>query len=190
MKPVKRAYGSEPVLLAASPITTALSAQQSRRKKRLVSLVFAGSLLVVLAAGAVLWGRHNTASLLPPSVRQVANYPLYRPGWLPAGARLDPASVDATPQVVTFAFLYGGNKKLIFTEQPKPDGFDFDAFYSDQLTGKQTFATAAGQATTGLFEGSAFASLVTDSTWIIMRAPTSTQETLFDHIVRSLRIDN
>lgn len=186
---MKRAYGSEPVLLAASPITTILAVRSRRKKRRLVGLVvFACIILLVLTAGFVRW-RQESTSIIPASIRKAVAYPLYRPGWLPEGAHLDPASVDATPQVVTFTILYDGNKKLIFTEQPKPAGFDFDGFYNDQLTNKQTFVTDAGQATTGLFEGSGFASLVTDRTWIIMREPTSTQETLLDHIVRRLRID-
>jgi hypothetical protein len=186
---VKRAYGSEPVLLDISPITAALAVTKSRRRKqRVLGLLLAAGLLAVVG-GTVWWVQHNHRQVLPAGLHQAANYPLYSPGWLPSGARLDPASADATSQVVTFAFTYDGAKKLIFTEQLKPSGFDFDTFYNDQLTEKQTFSTNLGQATVGLFENSPFASVITDRTWIIMRAPMNMDSEQFIHVVRNLRAE-
>jgi hypothetical protein len=101
--------------------------------------------------------------------------------------RLNPASFDATSQVVTFSFSYNNGKKLIFTEQPKPDGFDFDNFYDEQLTNKRAIDSSLGSAIIGLFEGSSFASIVTDKTWVMTRAPSGMDASSLIHIISSLQ---
>lgn len=101
--------------------------------------------------------------------------------------RVNPSSFDATSQVVTFSFSYDSGKKLIFTEQPKPEGFDFNNFYEEQLADKRTVDTAVGSATIGLFEGSSFASVVTDKTWVIMRAPSGIDSNSLARVISGLR---
>lgn len=130
--------------------------------------------VVVIVAGGVVAVVLVRSDSLPPtfpaSLVSSSPFPLYEPAWLPTGHFIDKQSLDATSQVVTFTINDERGKRLAVTEQPRPGQTSLDSFYSEQLSGSTTFATAAGQVTIGQFEGTTLVGIVTDRTWILVRA--------------------
>ena len=136
-----------------------------------------------------IWHPLDRHDVIPANIRQAVDFPLYQPTWLPEGFIVDSQSFDVTSQVVTFTVSNSQTRsKLIFTEQPKPAQFDFNSFYDEQLTEKRSLTSPSGQATIGLFEGSLFASVLTDRTWVLIRVPGSQELTQFERVLQYLTL--
>lgn len=178
---MKRAYASEPVLLSSSPVAKQ-PAQETARKAwwtRPLWLSVAGIVLVASVAIAVLLVRPGKAALIPQTIQTQVAFPLYQPGWLPAGYTIDAQSFDATSQVVTFSITNAqANGKLVVTEQPQPPQTNIDTFYTQQLTEVRTAQGKSGSVTAGQFETSPLAGVTTGRTWVLLRSSTLDRDTL------------
>jgi hypothetical protein len=181
---MKRAYGSEPVLLDASPITSAPTTLRSRGPiwKRRSLLVLCCVAVLVIIVGVLAWRSNAANDLIPAAVRQTADFRLYQPGRLPAGFSLDKGSFRTASQVVTFSISYNDNRKIIISEQPKPSGFDFDLFY-EQFTDKKSIAAPVGKAVMGRYEDADLASVIADKTWILVRAPAGIESVQLEQLL-------
>lgn len=140
-----------------------------------------GAIAVILARS------HSSASVLPAALVSSSPFPLYEPSWLPTGHFVDRQSLNATQQVVTFTVNDQKGKRLVITEQPRPGQTNLDSFYSEQLSGSTTFATAVGQATIGQFEGTTLAGIVTERTWILVRAVSVIGPSDIEQVVRQFK---
>src|SRR5688572_21967975 len=166
-KRVKRAYGSEPVLLNASPVTTALTpVQRLVRGKR--AWFFMAALGLLLIAASVAWAllQPTGTTIVPVAMARRVSFPVYQPTWLPEGFSVKQESFDATQQVLTFAIKDTAVTRLVFTEQPKPALEQINGFYTQQLSEVRTLPIEKGEVTLGQFEGMPIAAVATDKTWI------------------------
>lgn len=144
-------------------------------------------ILVGCATAFIMVRSHPPAPVFPASLVRASPFPLYEPGWLPAGHFVDKQSLDATSQVVTFTINDEKGQRLVITEQPRPGQTSLDSFYSEQLSGSTTYVTAAGQVTIGQFEGTTLAGVVTERTWILIRAVSTIGPSDIEQIVRQFR---
>ncbi len=171
---VKRAYGSEPILLDASPVTTVLSTAKPRTGYR-KRYVFAAIFMCAVLTSFVVWRIFGSSSPapaqnIPAAITSAVDFTLYAPGWLPSGAKVDQTSFHATADVVTYAITYGHNKKLVVTEQATPSNLDFTDFYDNQMTDSQKLTSDVGETVIGKFGDADLASVVAGKTWILIRS--------------------
>lgn len=150
-------------------------------------LIGLGAVVVALGVMWYTWQTSQHANDLPSYVASEVSFRLYQPHALPSGFALDKKSFGITSQVVTFVLTYDSGKKLLVSEQPKPQDFDFTNFYGQKLTGTKQIAMPTGAATIGVYNGSGLASIVTDQTWVLIRAPSGINAATFESIVRNLQ---
>lgn len=125
-------------------------------------------------------------SLLQSAAEQ-ATFPLYDPTKLPRGYALDQDSLSMTRQAMLLAARDANGHAIIITEQPIPKEFDFEAFYNKQLVGAQDITSIYGRGKAGIFDGEMSGSLVTDSTWIIIKGPKDTPAIDMKLIIEGLK---
>jgi len=183
---VKRAYASEPVLLSASPVTPTLSAAKPAKQEHrkaitgAVALVF---MVCLIAAWLVFY--NSSKDLIPAQTRSAVSFPLYQPHTLPKGFHLDQDSFKASADVVTFTISYAQGKQLAITEQIRPAQFDFDGFYG-QFSNRKAMTTGIGKAVLGSFNDSDLASIITDRTWILLRATSGIDQAQLEALVSGM----
>jgi hypothetical protein len=150
-------------------------AAQHRRpkKRRLLRFLILLIILAALAGGG--WYAHQkyfVKNPFPADIRQNAAVDLLYPAKLPAGYRIDPASIQQTNGILLYDAVNGG-QRLVFSLQKTPPTFDFATFYKQQLQDNQQFSTAYGQAAVGRNGGRYLGSLVDGGTWLILSANNS-----------------
>jgi hypothetical protein len=149
------------------PSRGAFSQFKSRRR-----LIIAGAVVVITAAigTGVIYQTGRRINQLPETIANQVTFPLYYPAKMPPGFQLDKDSFSATSQVVTYSVTYGDSRNLVVSQQPTPKDFDFEKFYLNSLFGAKEVITPLGKAVIGQIDEAAFASIVTDRTWIIVNA--------------------
>lgn len=142
-------------------------------------LMVAGVGVVVIVAGGIgAWlyfgNQPKPVAQIPSGISDRLRFPVYLPSRLPGGFSLVVNSYSLDQGVLIFKAQDSSGMVMAFTEQAKPDKFDFANFYSEQLTNPQTldnvpFASVSGKNT----QQYNVLSIVTDKTWIIVstRAP-------------------
>ncbi|HVS78942.1 MAG TPA: hypothetical protein VHD84_01475 [Candidatus Saccharimonadales bacterium] len=128
-------------------------------------------LIIIIAAAATGWWISRSTSPIPDKISSEVLFPLYYPASLPAGYSIDQNSFDLDNEVVVFGAKNSSGKTIAITEQPKPDNFDFDTFYSQHLSATKQVVTRSGNAVIGLMNTNPVASLATDKTWVIVTFP-------------------
>jgi hypothetical protein len=186
---VKRAYGSEPILLNNSPITAALKPGQGLTHRKRTWIFITAIALFLLAAGAV-WiaSRPTRAVIVPTAMARRVSFPVYQPTWLPESFLVNHESFDATRQVLTFAIKDRAVTRLVFTEQPKPAPEQINAFYAQQLSEVRTVPTEKGEITLGRFEGMSLAGITTEKTWILIRAVAAIEDANLQKVAESITL--
>jgi hypothetical protein len=135
---------------------------------RYAGLVLAGLVL----GGAIAWHLYSLRPRIMPEITEVANFPLYYPQKLPSNYSLNNDSFKYNSKEGTLIFegVDKADDHLVFTEQKRPAKFNFENFYSQQMTdAKQLngvpypsrYGKTSDKKTTLL-------SVVADDTWIIM----------------------
>jgi hypothetical protein len=143
-------------------------------------------LLCFATVGLLIAIRGDEHSSVPPGVQEASSFQLYHPTWLPAGYAMNTESYDITSQVVTFSARLG-RQSLLFSEQARPEGFNFETFYEDQMTKKRFVQTSTGRAVIGEFEGVQSASLVAGQTWLLIRAPSGLAIGDFEQLLKGVK---
>jgi hypothetical protein len=134
-------------------------------------VIAAVCLLIGALTGIVLAviGDRNETARLPEAVQRRTLFPIYLPGRLPDGFSIDPNSYDTAEGVLLF---YASNKqgqKIVFTQQPKPQDFDFSRFNQSTLKQAERVIGAPYPSVIGMSEGGTVTlSVQTDSTWILV----------------------
>lgn len=188
---VKRAYGHEPILLDASPVKTEArparsQLKQNKRQKKTLALALFLLIGVGIIVTMMFLRSPNTSNSDLSRLASTVTFPLYEPEWLPEGWFVEPHSIEATSQVVTFTINDKAGKRLIFTEQPKPPQDNLDTFYAQQLSGNKALKTQAGEVIAGQFEGSLLAGLTAGRTWVLVRAVSAVDQQHFDRLIESI----
>ncbi len=148
-----------------------------RRLRLKHTLLAYGVLIVISAIAATIAVGHTKQQpmLTDPfsaSQRSAAGFTLYFPGRLPAGYKVDMASLDNSVQanIVNFRILDVNGGSIDITEQKPPDNFNFNTFYN-ALNNKTSFKAPLGTVTSGdIDDGKThLTNLVTsDNSWILL----------------------
>lgn len=76
---------------------------------------------------------------------------------------------------------------IIFTQQPVPKEFDFETFYTKQFVGSRDISSIYGRGKTGILDTVTTGSLVTDSTWIIVKGTENLPANDMETIIKGLK---
>jgi len=105
---------------------------------------------------------------IPESIAEQVLFPTYLPDPLPKGYSISENSFQIEEGALLFQATKA-DKKISFAEQSKPKGFDFTAFYQQQLTDTKNLQDAPHTSVLGKTqEGNYLLSIVTDKTWLII----------------------
>lgn len=135
-------------------------------------LVGIAGAIAVGAAAYFLLVSHGASSFFPKEIQARATFPLYSLTGLPAGYNVDKESMSLSESALVFSVSYDdGAKHLNVSQQPKPISLNLDEFYTKRFVGPTTSYAGDQRIVTGSLAGVQTASVVYDTTWIIIRAP-------------------
>lgn len=154
-------------------------------KRRIALISIAAAILILLAGAYYLW--HMKSSPLQ-KIANVSTFPIYAPTELPGGYAIDESSISLTGQALLFtATSQDGSQTLIFTQTPVPAEYDFESFYKTSFVGAQDAPSLYGRGNIGILDGVMSGSLVTDSTWVIIKGPKDLPANAMTEIVQALK---
>lgn len=128
-------------------------------------------IIFAVAAGALLLFRQLNEPSPLESAANHATFPIFDIKTLPEGYEIDEASISLTSQALLIVAKNNKDKTIIITQTPVPKKFDYDSFYDDRFIGIQDAQSIYGRGKMELLDNAMTGSLVTDSTWIIIKAP-------------------
>lgn len=151
-------------------------------------------LAVLLLAGLIaffVWQSNSGRIAIPQNVKSAAKSSIYMPSQLPGNYEIDETSFSVQEDtVVIFSAKDGAGSRIIFTEQPKPANFDFDAFYKTQMQEQAVLAGVPFTSVTGKANDkqTTMLSIVTPETWVIVSSasPLTSDDTqlIAKHLVK------
>ncbi len=173
--------------------TSHLSAKPTRISWRL--WVPLGCIVVLLVWAGVLGFQilHTEQKLIPETTTRQLNFAAYAPQALPGVYRLASnsfaVSKDNGVSLLVFKASDTTGDTITFTEQSKPNGFDFSAFYQNQLTDPKTLNQVPYPSVWGKdkLQQQTTLSIVTDSTWILVTTKAPIDEQGLLRIAQSLQ---
>ena len=124
--------------------------------------------LVVFAAFILFSG---PAVAVPKDIKQKVKSTIYVPAKLPGNYKVseNTFSMVEDDTVLVFEADDGVGAKLVFSEQPRPKGFNFENFYKGQFQNAKTLSGVPYPSVWGkAADGRLALSMVTDYTWVLM----------------------
>lgn len=146
-----------------------------------------GILVLALIAAGLLWARSGQSPGALTRAATRASFPLYEPAQLPKDYKLEEPSLSLTSQALLFTARDSKDNVLIFTQTPVPSDFDFESFYKTRFVGIQDAQSIFGRGKVGILDGSLTGSLVTDSTWVLIKGPEEMSANNMIQIISSLK---
>lgn len=151
-------------------------------------VVCAAVVIVILTTvGIVAWHKMSGGSSVLREQSQLSTFPLYEPTYLPEGYSLDESSISLTSQAMLMTAQNTKGDVIIFTENPTPKGYDYDSFYESRYSGIQDAPSIYGRGKAGIIDGAMSGSLVTDSTWILIKGSENLPAKDMKQIINSLK---
>ena len=156
-------------------------------------LVGAGVVVVVLvgaAAAAMFWFRPSPP-IIPNSVAEKVLFPVYAPAYLPAGFHIDPKSFSAQNNaVLIFQATNAAGANIAITEEATPAGFDFNSFYTANLSNIANLAGLPYATVAGVLKSNSrtMLSVNTGKTWILMTSQARFSQTVLREISQRLSL--
>lgn len=142
-------------------------------------LILIGGILVLLLAGAVgfvFYQNRKPLIAIPAAITKEISFPIYIPKQLPDGFSVELSSFQhiSSEGVLLFQATDKAGDKLVFSEQPKPENFDFNDFNTKQLINSKSLPNVPYPTTIGktIDKQTTLISIVTDRTWIIATTQT------------------
>lgn len=146
--------------------------------------------VLVVMVGAYLWKNSHRQTFFDTQVLGIVSFPLYYPSQLPADYQPTPDSMRTTSNLLTFSVALVNGEKLAFSEQPRPQNFNFDNFNTQQVASPSKIDTPIGSGIIGTFSGAKIASIPTGKTWIIITAPYGIADAQLRQIAQGLKLAN
>jgi hypothetical protein len=139
------------------------------KKRRLLKKLLVTALVLGLLGGASAWAypKYVHKNPFPADIRSKATIALFYPSKLPAGYTINSNSIHLDSGVLTYAAT-NGDKRIVFTTQPAPTGFDFQAFIQKYLKNIQPVSTTYGQGFIGQSQDRSLGSMVSGNSWFIL----------------------
>jgi hypothetical protein len=136
-------------------------------------------ILAALGAGGFFgYQKLNIHNPFPDGIRSQSKLDLLYPAKLPAGYTVNKQNMSLSNGVLIYDATDKDGRRLVFTIQPAPANFDFNAFYKQQLTNNQQYPTSLGTAVIGKNSNRPLGSLVDDDTWLLLS--TNSQDVSFN----------
>lgn len=154
--------------------------------KYLVGLTVAASLLAL--AAFVLWYSALPGPVkVPPAIAERIYFPVYMPRQLPDGYVIQQPSFQEKDGSLIFTAVNTHTEKLVFTEQPMPERFDFARFYKESIRESENLPETPHQTVLGrLPNGNRLLSVTTEKTWLLITTASDLDEASARLIVSSL----
>jgi hypothetical protein len=126
-------------------------------------------LILGLLSGAGVWAypKYAHKNPFPADIRSKSAVALFYPSKLPVGYTINANSIHLDNGVLTYAATKNG-LRIVFTTQPAPTGFDFQAFIQKYLKNVQPVSTTYGQGFIGQSQDRSLGSMVSGSSWFIL----------------------
>lgn len=166
------------------------SAPSQKRQKRItliisiIILVLLGVFIGVITANEV---TKRATFAVPDHISKEISFTIYLPKKLPDSYKLDTTSYTISEETLIFRATNKNGETVVFTEQKKPEGFDFNAFYADQFSDATSISDAPFPSVYAIAPNkSKLVSVITDDTWIMISGP-STSATTIQDIAKQLR---
>jgi hypothetical protein len=156
-----------------------LSPQPHQRWPWVVGIIAVGGLAVVLLTVALLERRSIAGQpMVPKTIAERILFPLYLPSQLPKGYSVPSVSFREQDGVLLF-YASKGNDRISFSEQSKPQNFDFTAFHQKNITQAKSlqdvpYPSVLGEAS----NGNKLLSVTTDTTWLLITSKTASEDEL------------
>ena len=184
VRPVYRVAEPEIKKYRVEPLEQPRRLQKSQKNYKVLSICLIVIILVMLVAGG--WmimsnksSQKQTLTVVPQSVLDSVEFPLYYPAQLPKDFRTS-SPPQAQNGIVTFNYIYQDDKQLIMTQQARPKLME-EVKKTKEITlpfGKSYIADLNGR-TAGI--------VVTDKTLVIITSSTKTIDSdKLETFIRSL----
>jgi hypothetical protein len=146
----------------------------------LTRTTFALVALVIIGCAVGYW-QHSHKPALPKILVSSLSFPVYFPKPLPNNLNFSANSASVQANVLTFSLKDNHDKKVLVTQQARPNDFDFS-----RLSGNDEFTTPEGKAYIVDNDLRTTGSLVTDKTWVILNAPGKIDTDTLRQLIKNL----
>jgi hypothetical protein len=163
--PADKPKHTHPVAVPAA----ALHPKAIPKNRRLWRRLAAAVVIIGVLGGASAWAypKYLHQNPFPADIRSSAEVSLLYPAKLPPGYSVDRSSIHIDNNFLIYN-ANNGSKRIVFTLQKVPAGFDYNKFYQTGLSGAQQFHTALGQGAIGKFQDRFLGSLTSGNTWLLL----------------------
>ncbi len=127
-------------------------------------------MLVAAGFGIGLWlaSLGGKDLIIPKSIKEEVSFPIYVPGRLPGNYQVNADSFTLNEATLIFSATDAAGSRIVFTEQPRPQDFNFDTFYKEQLKDPEILSDVPFPSVVGKTkEQTMVLSIVTPETWIM-----------------------
>jgi hypothetical protein len=139
-------------------------------------------LILLVGAGCIVAFLILLRPSMPKQITRLASnvtFPIYYPHNLPPGYSLDASTVSSTNNAALFSVINTTTgSRIVVSEQPKPSDIDFNSFYHDEYRRYESLTTPAGDGVIGDAGDSYLANITGDKTWIIVKGPQSSGDSI------------
>ena len=143
--------------------------------------------IVIATLASVYFIKFSSEPPIPQEVVSATIFPIYYPAEMPDGFAIDQQSFESSQSVVLYQIKQKDTgKKINVSLQPTLPDFEYDEFYKRDVVGRREVVTSSGPAILGTFGGAPFASLTTDTTWVILKADKGIKIEALETITKSL----
>jgi hypothetical protein len=178
---------------AKEEITTRASTKMTRSSTLLYVLGAIAALLLIVAIFLAYKLTTTSAYMVPDYIKKNATHSIYIPRKLPNGYKIAEGSfmMDEAENTLLFRAEDSSGSSIAFTEQKRPQDFDFEKFYQEQMEGAKKldgtpYPSVFGRAPTG---DRFLLSIVTDDTWILASTAAPLNEQDFTLIAKNIKKD-
>lgn len=182
----------------------AVGGKASRQRRRVVrfiefsvlAAVFILAVSVIIVSELSREQQPRPISPVPKFIAAAVNFPIFYPEQkeLPEGYYLNLNSFkQPVAEGVNYIVDYNNGKEIVFSLQPKPQGDELQDFEDDYIPLHNDYQTPNGQAMLGAYNTKNGAEtlvslpLNNSNTWIIITAPSNTNQTQLEKVLNSLK---
>jgi hypothetical protein len=129
------------------------------------------------------------AFTIPSHITGSLQYQIYAPSKLPSGYKVNASSFMTAEGTLIFQAEDGSGSSIHFSQQQKPQDFDFDRFYREEMENAKRLEKAPHQSYIGK-SGSAqrnLLSVVIDNTWVLISTNATFSEQDYINIAKGLK---
>ena len=146
-------------------------------------------LLMIIAAVLAYKVATTPDYTIPNHITENAQHPIYIPKKLPGGYKIIDGSFAISEEALLFRVEDSSGSSLAFTEQKRPQNFDFEQFYRDQMQSAKKLSGTPHPSVLGKSpSGDRFLlSIVTDDTWILVSTAAPLNEQDFTLIAKGIK---